>query len=128
MVAWRDLLRSNLASALLIVALVAGSETKLLAQEEPLHLDVKDAVKNRECVQLEDADEVVVCATPQDNERYRIPRAIREKPVKSVPQHLRVLEETPTCLDGNTTPCGKAQINIFSIKGGKARIGPQQED
>lgn len=126
-VIWQDLHHSDLARALLLlVALTFVFDARVLAQEKPIDLDVKRALQNRECAQPENEDEVVVCARPQDGERYRIPKNLRDRPVTSVPQHVRVLE-TPTCLIGNITPCGKPTINIFSIKAGKAKFGPQQQ-
>ncbi len=68
---------------------------------------------------------IVVCGERRDSGRYRIPSELREGdrglPTGDVQARLG---PSMFCRQAGNVPCGKAAIPIFSVKDGKAQIGP----
>ena len=71
------------------------------------------------------ASEIVVCGRRSAEEKYRIPKSLRDKASDPAVNDLQSrLGPSYTCNNAGSIPCTKASIPVFSIKNGKTQIGP----
>jgi len=75
------------------------------------------------------ASEVVVCGRRSADEKYRIPKSLRDEASAPAVNDLQSrLGPSYTCNNAGSVPCTKAAIPVFSIKNGKTQIGPFKSD
>lgn len=80
---------------------------------------------NRDGCDGSSESEIVVCGRRSADEKYRIPKSLRDEASAPVVNDLQSrLGPSYTCSNTGSVPCTKASIPIFSIKNGKTQIGP----